>query len=256
VVRKCGHGSRLGRCLLSEGFATYFALLYTEHQSGRDAFLHGVRRTRVEAVNYALAHPADTVVHNNLQNDGQVFFNAAQIYQGGAMVLHMLRGVLGDEKFWAGIRLYSSRFRNASATTADLRYAMQDACHGSGDCPPENEDLSWFFREWLNRGGILQLRGSWHYDEQTKQLRIVIDQTQTQGLYRMPIQIGITIPSPTSQTEAGRASQIRVPQTRIETMLIDKQHEVLNVSLNGSPSDVELDPNCWVPLMQVAFEKH
>ncbi|HKR86226.1 MAG TPA: M1 family aminopeptidase, partial [Terriglobales bacterium] len=64
---------------LSEGFATYFALLYTEHQFGRDAFLNGVRRTRGEAMNYALAHPADTVIHNNLQNDSEVFFNAAQI---------------------------------------------------------------------------------------------------------------------------------------------------------------------------------
>lgn len=116
---------------LSEGFATYFNLLYTEHQNGRDAFLNGVRRTRTAAVNYALAHPEDTVVHNNLQNDSEVFSNATQIYQGVAMVLHTLRGVLGDENFWAGIRLYSNRFRNESATTDDFRHAMEDACHAS-----------------------------------------------------------------------------------------------------------------------------
>jgi len=118
---------------LSEGFATYFNLLYTEHQQGRDAFLNGVRRSRTAAVSYSLAHPADTVVHNNLQNDSEVFSNSTQIYQGGAMVLHTLRGVLGDEKFWAGIRLYSSRFRNASVTTDDLRHAMEDSCQGSRD---------------------------------------------------------------------------------------------------------------------------
>lgn len=190
---------------LSEGFATYFNLLYIEHQQGRDAFLDGVRRTRKAAVDYAVAHPADTVVHNNLQNDSEVFSNSTQIYQGGAMVLHTLRHILGDEKFWAGIRLYSSRFRNASATTDDFRHAMEDACHASGDCPADDVDLSWFFREWLNRGGILQLKGNWHYDTQTNQLQVMLDQTQSQGLYRMPIEIGIAMPSsarPQSETSS------------------------------------------------------
>jgi aminopeptidase N len=244
---------------LSEGFATYFNLLYTEHTNGRDAFLNGVRRTRTAAVNYALAHPADTVVHNNLQNDSEVFFNSTQIYQGGAMVLHTLRGVLGDQKFWAGIRLYSNRFRNASATTDDFRHAMEDACHASGDCAAENEDLSWFFHEWLNRGGILDLKGNWHYDAQTKQLQVVLDQAQTQGLYRMPIEIGITVPfSVTSQPEAAgrRVGQTPTLQTRIATMLIDKQHNVLTTAVDTEPSDVQVDPNLWVPMMQVAFEKH
>ena len=243
---------------LSEGFATYFNLLYIEHLNGRDAFLNGVRRTRAAAVNYALAHPAETVVHNNLQNDSDVFFNSTQIYQGGAMVLHTLRGVLGDEKFWAGIRLYSSRFRNASTTTDDFRHAMEDACHASGDCPVDDEDLSWFFHEWLNRGGILELKGIWHYDVQAKQLQVVLDQTQNQGLYRMPIEIGITVPpSPAAQPEGGgnRAAQNRIPQIRITTMMIDKQHNVLTLPLDAAPSDVQVDPNLWAPLMQVAFEK-
>jgi len=243
---------------LSEGFATYFNLLYVEHQNGRDAFMNGVRRTRTAAVNYALAHPADTVVHNNLQNDSDVFSNSTQIYQGGAMVLHTLRGVLGDEKFWMGIRLYSDRFRNASATTDDFRHAMEAACHASGDCPPEDEDLFWFFHEWLNQGGILELQGSWHYDAQTKQLQLILDQTQTQSLYRIPIQIELAMPlSANTQTEASssRASESRAPQTRIETMLIDKQHNVLSIPLDGAPTDVQIDPNLWVPLMQLKFEK-
>ena len=31
---------------LSEGFATYFALLATEHYEGRDAFIAGLKRSR------------------------------------------------------------------------------------------------------------------------------------------------------------------------------------------------------------------
>ncbi len=180
---------------LSEGFATYFALLCTEHNEGHDAFLRGVRESSKAAVNYALAHPTDTIVHNNSANDSDVFFNSTQIYQGGAMVLHSLRGVLGDRNFWAGIRLYLSRFRNASATTDDFRQAMEDACHASHECPPDGDDLSWFFRDWLHRGGLMQLKGTWHYDPETKQLEVALDQMQTQGLCRMPVEIGITLPA-------------------------------------------------------------
>jgi hypothetical protein len=241
---------------LSEGFATYFNLLYTEHQNGRDAFLNGVRRTQTAAVNYALAHPADTVVHNNLQNDSDVFSNSTQIYQGGAMVLHTLRGVLGDQNFWAGIRLYSSRFRNGSASTDDFRKAMEDACHASGECAQEDEDLSWFFHEWLNRGGILELNGSWHYDAQTRRVLVALDQAQNQGLYRMPIQIGITLPA-SSQSDAarGQAGQNRFSQSHIATMVIDKPHNEFSIPVDAEPTDVQVDPDLWVPLMQVTFEK-
>ena len=35
---------------LSEGFATYFALLYLEHAQGRDAFVAGLRLSREKVV--------------------------------------------------------------------------------------------------------------------------------------------------------------------------------------------------------------
>jgi aminopeptidase N len=221
---------------LSEGFATYFALLYTEFESGSDAFIAGVKRTRDTAMNYILAHPDDTVVHNNLANISNVFSNSAQIYQGGAMVLHMLRGVVGTENFWAGIRLYSRRFYNGSASSDDLRHAFEDACYDSGNCPKENQDLSWFFREWLNRGGILKLQGGWHYDSAARQLQITLDQMQTQGLFRMPVEISIT-----------------GPVMKTVKITVDQQHNVLNVPLDAAPASVQLDPRLWLPMMQASF---
>ncbi len=238
---------------LSEGFATYFSLLYTEHSDGRDAFLRGVREARKAAVNYALAHPIDTIVHKNLANDSDVFFNSTQIYQGGAMVLHSLRGVLGEQNFWAGIRLYSSRFRNASATTDDFRHAMEDACHTSHECPPDGDDLSWFFREWLNRGGVMQLQGTWHYDTAIKQLTVTLDQKQTQGLYRMPVEIGITLPASATSVKGEPSTSAGVLKT--VKVLLDLQHNVAAFPLDVAPFEVQLDPNTWIPLMQATFNE-
>jgi aminopeptidase N len=240
---------------LSEGFATYFSLLYTEHESGRDAFLAGVKRTRTAAMNYELAHPDDTVVHPNLANDSNVFSNSAQIYSRGAMVLHTLRGVVGDDVFWAGIRLYYSRFRNESATSDDLRHAMEDACSVASNCSHENQDLSWFFQEWLNRGGIMKVDGNWHYDAAAKQLHVTVDQTQSQGLYRMPIEVDVQLP-PGSQAvpRSPATNRSQGPVVLKATILVDKQENSLTIPLDTAPAGVELDPGLWVPMMQATFE--
>lgn len=236
---------------LSEGFATYFNLLYIEHQQGRDAFLAGVKRTRDAAMKYVLAHPDDTVVHKNLSNDSNVFSNSAQIYQEGAMVLHMLRGVLGDQVFWSGIRLYYSRYMNGSASSDDLRHAMEDACYAAGNCPKDHQDLSWFFQQWLNRGGIIKADGGWVYDASAKALHIDLNQTQTQGLYRMPIEVDIKMPQVSAGTEGNRTAA--EPDVKKVIILLEKQQNSLTIPLDAAPTEVSLDPSIWVPMMQANF---
>ena len=253
---------------LSEGFATYFALLYTEHADGRDAFLAGVRRSADQAIAYALAHPDSTVVHDNLADVSKVLANNAQIYQGGAQVLHMLRGVLGDDRFWAGIRLYYSRFRNGNASSDDFRHAMEDACRAAADCPAEARDLSWFFHEWLNRGGILKVDGTWRYDPAAKQVVVSLDQTQTSGRYRMPIEIEVTGTAAPASAGAGSPASARQgqarrgagpgpagPTTTSTRVWIDEAHTTAAIPAAAEPSSVELDPHAWVTLMQGTFRK-
>jgi aminopeptidase N len=202
-----------------------------------------------------LAHPDDTIVHKNLSNDSDVFSNSAQIYQEGAMVLQMLRGVLGDEVFWSGIRLYYSRYMNGSASSDDLRHAMEDACYAAGNCPREHQDLSWFFGEWLNRGGIIKADGGWHYDATAKELRIDLNQTQTQGLYRMPVEVDIKMPRPSATGAEGNRGASLEPEIRKVTVLLEKQENSLTVPLDTAPAEVLLDPSLWLPMMQANFSQ-
>lgn len=233
---------------LSEGFATYFALLHTEHTEGRDAFLKSVRRMREGAVKYALAHPTDTIVHQNLAHDSDVLANGAQIYLGGAMALHTLRGVAGDDRFWAGIRLYYQRYRGGSAFTDDFRRAVEDACREGGDCPAELSDLSWFFDQWLRRGGLPRVTGDWHYDPVAKALQITLAQEQMQGLYRIPVMIAVTLPPGPPPTSGPPA-----PTEKVSKIVLDGRRTTLTIPLDGPPVDVRLDPDTWVPLMQADF---
>ena len=131
---------------------------------------------------------------------------------------------------------------------------MQDACAASPACLADGKDLTWFFHEWLNQGGILQLSGSWHYDSAAKQLHISLDQTQTQGLYRMPIEIGVTMAAPAAGNGGGRGRGGNAGSAQPK-IIVDKQHNELTLPMDAEPVDVKLDPNGWVTMMQATFAK-
>jgi len=223
---------------LSEGFATYFALLYQEFADGHDAFVDGVRRSKTQALGYAIANPTSTIVHNNLADISKVIANNAQVYQGGAQVLQNIRGVVGTQTFWDGIRTYYARYMNGTARTDDFRRAMEEACQRANDrCPAAGRDLSWLFSELLNRGGALQVSGTWSYDASLKQIQLSLDQTQTTGVYRMPIEVRVT-----SAGSSANAAPTRT--TRI--VELTQAHQVLSLPSDNEPTAVELDPDAWI----------
>lgn len=234
---------------LSEGFATYFALLYQEHQDGRDAFIDGVKSSAAAARRYAESHPSSTLVHNDLSDVSQVIANTAQIYQGGAQVLHMLRGVLGTDNFWSGIRLYYARYHDSNASSLDFQHAMEDACAASADCPAYGRDLSWFFPQWLHRGGVMKVNGSWHYDPASKQLEVTLDQVPNDGqFYTMPFQLGIEMAP--AAAPAARGAQ---PATAPPVLWVRGAHNTLSIPLASAPVNVTLDPESWVTMVESTF---
>ena len=109
---------------LSEGFATYFAGLFVQRYEGEDAFRRYMAgaATNVFAFEKRALKPIfdrDTPELLSLLN--------ANSYQKGAWVLHMLRSNLGDDAFFRGIRNYYDAHKNATASTEDLRVALEKA---------------------------------------------------------------------------------------------------------------------------------
>ena len=213
---------------LSEGFATYFTLLYIEHAYGRDEFLRGLASSRKSVMAYDSLHPAYTIVHDNLGRMEDV--TSSQTYQKGSWTLHMLRGVVGPEAFQRGIRSYYQRHFNGNATTADFRRAMEEA---------SGRELGWFFDQWLYKSGKLTLAGSWRYDARARQVRVSLEQLQGgDNLIRMPIEIGVY--------SKGQASPT------IERVQLDATSHVFTINASVEPDDVRLDPNMLV-LMNASF---
>lgn len=212
---------------LSEGFATYFTLLFIEHAYGRDAFLEGLRSSQKSVDAFHEKNPDYTIVHTNLADMSQV--TSSQTYQKGSWVLHMLRGVVGTGVFWEGIRAYYREFKDGNATTADFQRVMEEV---------SGKDLGVFFRQWLYQPGALELEGHWRYDAQAG--RVVVELTQAQPgarLFDMPIELEIT------HRDGSRS---------LERIRIAEKVNRFEIRVDSEPGHIALDPNLWV-LMQASI---
>ncbi len=204
---------------LSEGFATYFTLLFREHAYGRDDFVAGLREAADRVWRWYDENPDYRIVHAGLDDMSRV--TSIATYQKGAWVLHMLRERLGDEAFWRGIRAYYARHFNGTATTDDFMRAMEEA---SGD------DLQGFFDQWLRRGGNPALEGSWTYDVAAGAVVVELRQVQETGLFTMPLDVGVYM--------AGDAHPALVT-----TVEVDDAFHRFEIPVEDEPGDVRLDPD-------------
>ena len=133
---------------LNEGFASYFDPLFTEHERGIDAF-----KIEMEgALNGYLSNDRSyrrPIVETRYDSSLAMF--DGMTYAKGACVLHALRGVLGDELWWKGIRGYVAAHKYKVVETDDFRKAMEAA---------SEKDLKWFFDQWLKQAGHQSSRGA------------------------------------------------------------------------------------------------
>ena len=114
---------------LSEGFAQYFAALYAERERGAGAVRQRDPPDAAVGDRHVAAGPGlPRLPPRHIKGDGRVF--RALVYNKGAMVLHMLRRLVGDEAFFAGLRDFYAKRRYKKAGTDDFQVAMEKAAGG------------------------------------------------------------------------------------------------------------------------------
>ncbi len=138
---------------LSEGFATYYTLLFRRHLYGHDNFISGLKQSRQTVTDF-YDRPENydfQLVRDYIEDLNRV--SGAMMYQKGAWVLHLLREQLGHDVYDEAIRAYYAEFVNRNAQSADLRRHLEEA---------SGEDLEQFFKQWLFQGGVPELEFSWN----------------------------------------------------------------------------------------------
>ena len=191
---------------LSEGFATYWAALWTRHAHGDSAFrasMAGIRDAVLRDTEAVTTRPVIDTAETELLR----LLNANS-YQKGGFVLHMLREDLGDSAFFRGVRDYYTRHKHATALTSDLQDALE---RSSG------RDLDLFFDQWLRRPGYPELDLAWSMDSTSTTLAVMVVQGERFGAFQFNLRLGLA-----DSTGAVRRVEMAIPAqdtTRVQLPL-------------------------------------
>ncbi len=204
---------------LSEGFATYFAALWTEHSKGDSAFRAEMTAMRDELIKMPLT--SNEPIVRTAVPDLNKLLNS-NVYQKAGFGLHMLRREIGDSAFYRGIRSYYMKYRHGNALTADFQREVEAAA---------NTKLDWFFEQWYYRPGYADLGVSWRYDQARRSILVTVSQNEKRPPYRLTLPIEIT-------TSTGKVvrTKVMVPATRVGTIPVP-------ATLDGAPKIVRFDPD-------------
>lgn len=214
---------------ISEGFATYFSFLYLESRYGRERLLAELESALERIRGFASRRPGLSIVDESIQELDRLL--NANSYQKGAWVLHMLRGLVGDEGFFRAVRAFYQRHRHGNALTGDFRRAVEEAT---------GRDLGWFFDQWIYRPGFPKLEGEWDYDSATRSLRVSLRQAQGGRPFRLKLDLQAHLPG-------GEGHWRR-------SLELDAVQRTFQLPLAAEPDSVVLDPERWV-LMDLEFQQ-
>jgi len=155
---------------------------------------------------------------------------SSQVYGKGALVLHMLRGMLrdqtgSDQAFLDVLRDFLHTYRGQAPSTGDFEAVL--ARHVPGD-------WSWFFDEWVNGMGIPTYR--WSYDVTPGAggqavATLKVRQSDVPAGFKMSVPVAVEYPD-------GRTERRRV--------MVDQPEESIPLALPERPKSLTFNPGSEV----------
>lgn len=215
---------------LQESYATYYPKMFNREILGEEEYNWQRRGEHNSALE------ASKKDRNPIRYTGA---GTARVYPKGSAVISMLSYVLGDEQWKRALNHYLKTHAYANVETNDLHQAIQDKL---------GKDLSWFFDQWLYRGGEPHYNVHYEdlfYKDGSRSTEIAIEQTHQRdevvGLFKMPIVFEVHYTD-------GTVDRV--------TDWIDEAFEVVKID-NKNKKDIAFvlfDPNSMV-MKSVTFRK-
>ncbi|MFW6154964.1 MAG: M1 family aminopeptidase [Planctomycetota bacterium] len=207
---------------LSEGFATYSDALYTEWSEGVEPFREHIRRLGDLYLDQS-AHVREEAIVQTFMGQSPLY--RPVVYEKGALVLHALRYVLGDETFFEVLQEYVRAYAFTPSTVDDFRRL---AAERSG------RNLDWFFDEWLDRPGCPRIEladATVEPGETEGTSTVTVSIVQPAHLSRMPIDVAV-------YGGDGRSRRVRTD--------LDRKAHTVTLDVEFPVERVVLDPDDWV----------
>lgn len=204
---------------VNEGFASFAHWLYFQTHD-LPTYL-GIRYEYHETV---LAERNGKLFVDDTLSVGRIF-DWRLSYVKGSYVLHMLRGMLGDEKFFQAMKQYSNdpAVRYGFARTEDVKRNFEQV---------SGRDLTEFFNDWVYGEGYPTYLVYW-YVNNNGWINMQINQLQSDpsvSFFEMPVQVKFKA--------AGIDSTV--------TFDVRQNGQLFSLKLPFTPDTLEVDPNLWL----------
>ena len=221
---------------ISDGFSRYSEAMYVENAAGDAGLEEAVKDMSVGALAYDTV-PLSSVAKLDIYSTE--FQSLAT--DKGAMILHMLRWVLGEDKYNKTMREFATTYAGKSANMEDFQ-TIAEKYYG--------QQLTWFFTQWLDSTGAPEFKLKYtvyRLGEVPKEsngqegpgFRVTGEVSQDLDLFRMPVDIRISTDGKTENKDVevvGTNSPFSIETFgRPRRISIDPDHHVLTDS-----SDIKL----------------
>jgi aminopeptidase N len=164
---------------INDGFARYSEARYVESAAGEAGLEEMVKDMSVGALAYDSV-PLSSIA--KLDYFSPEFQSVAT--DKGAMILHMLRWLMGEPKYLKTMREFATNFAGKSASATDFQ-TLAETNYG--------EKLTWFFSQWLDSTGAPEFKTKYTVYRlgNNKGFRVVGEISQDLDLFRMPVDLKI-----------------------------------------------------------------
>ncbi|MEW5702532.1 MAG: M1 family metallopeptidase [Candidatus Zixiibacteriota bacterium] len=202
---------------LNEGFASYCEAVWAEYLGGTASY-----RNYMSSMNY---FSGGRIYIDDTTNINNIF--STRVYDKGAWVLHMLRGIVGDSVFFQIMRTYYSDpdHQYKDAVTEEFR-DIAEAVSGF--------DLHEFFADWIYGYYYPKYYVSWFSEAGLTGWQVYVHlrqgQTTEPAVFDMPVELRLY--------DALDADTLRVWNTAR-----DQDYQFTTAFL---PTNLKVDPNNWI----------
>ncbi|QQR92261.1 MAG: HEAT repeat domain-containing protein [Candidatus Iainarchaeum archaeon] len=205
---------------LNEGFARYFEAVWQEHAYGKDAYDYDIYENYLTYMDEDKLKYRRPIVTNVYMEPSNLF--DSHLYEKGALMLHMLRGIVGKELFKKAIQYYVQKHAHQNVITEDLMDAFRVVT---------GKNLTQFMDQFLYQGGHPELKASVFYQKKEHKLVVRLIQTTQGEAYAFPLQIAVTHTN---------------KKVVLETKQVNAKEHRFEFKLDQEPLNVVIDPENYV----------
>jgi tetratricopeptide (TPR) repeat protein len=162
---------------LGDGAARYCEALYVQSVAGEGGFEEALKDMSVGALAYDNV-PLSRI--DTLDLFSPEFQSLAT--DKGAMILHMLRWVVGEPAFGKLMRNFATQYGGKPANVDDFQKLAEQV---------SGQQLTWFFTQWLDSTGAPTFKDKYTVYRTAKGFRVVGEIAQDLDLFRMPVELKI-----------------------------------------------------------------